>query len=116
MLKIRTFKASCKWEKWYRTSVVVGGGHDGRDQNEYVMQLLMCTARELKGNGTADLTTPQRVHQEHSTGIKKNKNKTKNPKQKQTAVLPTCKQGKSISQIQSSREVNVFKLFLSVQP
>lgn len=57
------------------------------------MQLLMCTARELKGNGTADLTTPQRVHQEHSTGIKKNK--TKNPKQKQTAVLPTCKQGKA---------------------
>lgn len=38
----------------------------------------MHTARELVGNVTADLTTVQRVDQEHSTGIKKTKNlKTK---------------------------------------
>ena len=38
----------------------------------------MHTARELVGNVTADLTTAQRVDQEHSTGIKKTKNlKTK---------------------------------------
>lgn len=46
----------------------------------------MWTARELEGDVTADLTTPQRVRREHSTGIKKktkqkNTQKTKNKTQ-----------------------------------
>lgn len=41
----------------------------------------MWTARKLVGNVTADLTTLQRVHQEHSTGIKKKKKKKQNLKQ-----------------------------------
>lgn len=53
----------------------------------------MHTARELVGNVTADLTTVQRVDQEHSTGIKKTKN-LKTKVKNQTATLPTCKQGK----------------------
>lgn len=84
---------------------MAGWGCDGRDQNEMnVIQLLTWTARELVGNVTADLTTLQRVCQEHSTGIKKQqqqtnkqKNHPKNQKQnsKQTATLSTCKQGKA---------------------
>ena len=54
----------------------------------------MHTARELVGNVTADLTTVQRVDQEHSTGIKKTKN-LKTKVKNQTATLPTCKQGKA---------------------
>lgn len=62
---------------------MAGWGCDGRDQNEMnVIQLLMWTARELVGNVTADLTTLQRVRQEHSTSIKKT---TTN---KQTEKLP----------------------------
>lgn len=45
----------------------------------------MWTAWELEGDVTADLTTLQRVRQEHSTGIKKqnkkNTQKTKNETQ-----------------------------------
>ena len=52
----------------------------------------MHTARELVGNVTADLTTAQRVDQEHSTGIKK---KHKNLK---TKVKNKLKLGKFVKQ------------------
>jgi hypothetical protein len=79
-----------------------------------VTSLLTHTARELVGNVTADLTTAQRVDQEHSTGIKKNQ-KSENKSKKQTATLPTCKQEKHFtdSKFKGSKR---FKLFLSVQP
>ena len=75
----------------------------------------MHTARELVGNVTADLTTAQRVDQEHSTGIKK---KHKNLKTKVKNKLKLCQlvNRKSISQIQSSREVNVLNYFCQFNP
>lgn len=49
----------------------------------------MWTARELEGDVTADLTTPQRVRREHSTGIKKKENK-KTPKKPKTKLKTNC--------------------------
>lgn len=74
---------------------MAGWGCDGRDQNEMnVIQLLTWTARELVGNVTADLTTLQRVCQEHSTGIKKqhqtNKQTEKPPKKPKTKLKTNC--------------------------
>lgn len=75
---------------------MAGSGCDGRDQNEMnVIQLLTWTARELVGNVTADLTTLQRVCQEHSTGIKKqqqqtNRKTTQKTKNKTQNKLQLC--------------------------
>lgn len=66
-------------------------GHQGRHGKTYSRPDQLC----------------KRACQEHSTGIKK---------QRQTTILPTCKQGKAFHRFKVQGGVNVFKLFYQFNP